>query len=457
MPLLSSRTVRIAAVIAALSASTAITTATYAQLASLPTRDGMPTLAPLIEKVVPAVVNISVKTKIDMTNNPLFNDPTFRRFFDVPEQMPRQRERQSAGSGVIIDAKKGYIITNHHVVDGASEISVRLNDDREFDAKLIGSDEGTDVALLQIESNDLKSMAFGKSESLKVGDFVVAIGNPFGLNQTVTSGIVSALGRSNLRIEGYEDFIQTDAAINPGNSGGALINLKGELVGMNTAIYGPNGGNVGIGFAIPTTIIENVKDQLIQFGEVRRGRIGIEIADLTPDLAKTLGLSLSEGALISRVQKGTPGEAAGLKSEDVVTMLDGKPVKNAADLRNRVSLTQFDTEVKLKIIRDGKEREVKVTLGKMPKEEEVAAVDERPQLEGAQFKDSDDSSDGVTVLEVERGSPAYQTGLRQRDVIAAVNRKPVKSVGEFKDALKDGRQAALSVKRGDENLFLIIR
>jgi serine protease Do/serine protease DegQ len=415
----------------------------------------MPTLAPLIEKASPAVVNVRVKTKIDMSNNPLFNDPQFRRFFDLPENKPRRApERQSAGSGVIIDAKKGYVITNHHVVDGASEVAVVLHDERELEAKVIGSDEGTDVALLQVDAENLKAMPIGSSDSLKVGDFVVAIGSPFGLNQTVTSGIVSALGRSNLRIEGYEDFIQTDAAINPGNSGGALMNLKGELVGMNTAIFsGRGGGNVGIGFAIPTAIVNSVKDQLIQYGEVRRGRIGIEIADLNPDLAKTLGIDKTEGALISRVQRGTPGEEAGLLAEDVVVELDGKSVKNAADLRNRVSLTQFGTTVNLKIIRDGKEKLVKVTLGKMPKEEEVAEVEERPALEGAAFSDGD----GVTVSAVERNSPAWALGLRQNDQIAAVNRKPVETVDEFKSALKDGRQAALSVRRGDESLFLIVR
>jgi serine protease Do/serine protease DegQ len=452
MSLMSIRQLRTATLVAALALSA---TFAYAQVGPLPTRDGMPTLAPLIEKASPAVVNVRVKTKIDMSNNPLFNDPQFRRFFDLPENKPRRApERQSAGSGVIIDAKKGYVITNHHVVDGASEVAVVLHDERELEAKVIGSDEGTDVALLQVDAENLKAMPIGSSDSLKVGDFVVAIGSPFGLNQTVTSGIVSALGRSNLRIEGYEDFIQTDAAINPGNSGGALMNLKGELVGMNTAIFsGRGGGNVGIGFAIPTAIVNSVKDQLIQYGEVRRGRIGIEIADLNPDLAKTLGIDKTEGALISRVQRGTPGEEAGLLAEDVVVELDGKSVKNAADLRNRVSLTQFGTTVNLKIIRDGKEKLVKVTLGKMPKEEEVAEVEERPALEGAAFSDGD----GVTVSAVERNSPAWALGLRQNDQIAAVNRKPVETVDEFKSALKDGRQAALSVRRGDESLFLIVR
>ena len=446
----------IVAIAVALATWTALTATAQAQIGGLPTRDGMPTLAPLVEKLTPAVVNIAVKSKIEQADNPAMQDPLFRRFFDQPGR-ERPKERQSAGSGVIIDAKKGYIVTNHHVVDNATEVKVRLEDQREFDAKVIGGDEGTDIALLQIEASDLKQMPIGNSESLKVGDFVVAIGNPFSLSHTVTSGIVSGLGRQSLGIESTEDFIQTDAAINPGNSGGALVNLKGELVGINTAIFSPSGASVGVGFAIPTSIVSNVKDQLIQFGEVRRGRIGIEIADLNPELARTLGINQTEGALVQRVQKGTPGDAAGIKAGDVVVTLDGKPVKGASDLRNRVSLTQFGTDVTVTVIRDGKKKDIKVTLGKMPKEEEVAEVEERPSLQGAQFSEEDSSDKGVVVADVQRNSPAWIAGLRAKDVIAAVNRKPVKSVDDFHKALKDGRQAALSVQRGDENLFLIIR
>ncbi len=452
----SSRLLTTAAVVAAI-AGAAVVAPAQAQIAGAPIRDGIPTLAPLIERAVPAVVNVSVKQ--DMTNNPLFNDPMFRKFFDMPERMPK-KERMSAGSGIIVDAKKGYVLTNHHVVDDATEITIRLKDNREYVAKKIGSDEATDVALLQIDAKDLVDMPVGDSSKLQVGDFAIAIGNPFGLGQTVTSGIVSALGRSGLNIEGYEDFIQTDAAINPGNSGGPLINLKGEMVGMNTAIIGNSngGGNVGIGFAVPTSIVSNVMAQLIEHGEVRRGRIGIVIADLSPELSKSLNVNQNEGAVIQRVEKGSPGDKAGLKAGDVAITLNGKQVKSSADLRNRVGLSQVGSTVDLVIIRDGNKKDVKVTLEKAPEKQEVAAIEEREALEGASFSDPEGADKGVIVKQVQRGSAAYQAGLRERDVVAAVNRKPVKNVNEFEKALKEGgRQVALSVKRGDEDLFLIIQ
>ena len=431
-----------------------------AQLAGMPTRDGTPTLAPLIDKVVPAVVNVAVKSKEEMADNPLLKDPMFRRFFDVPESSV-PRERRSVGSGVIVDAKNGYILTNHHVVDEATEIMVKLKDGREYTAKKVGSDEATDVALLKVEGKNLSDLPIGDSSKLQVGDFVVAIGNPFGLGQTVTSGIVSAMGRSGLNIEGYEDFIQTDAAINPGNSGGPLINLKGEMVGMNTAILGGNGGgNVGIGFAVPTSIVKNVMEQLIQYGEVRRGRIGVQISDLTPDLAKNLGIDQSEGAVIQRVEKDSPGDKAGLKAGDVAIVLDGKPVKGSSDLRNRIGLSKVESTVALTIIRDGQKKEVKVKLEKAPEKQEVAAIEEREALQGASFvnPEAGDKSNGIVVKDVQRNSSAWQAGLRERDVVIAVNRKAIKNVDDFEKALKDGgRQVALSVKRGSEDLFLIIQ
>jgi Do/DeqQ family serine protease len=449
------------AVVLALGVGAMLPATSQAQLAGLPTRDGMPTLAPLIEKVVPAVVSIGVKSKQEMADNPLFRDPMFRRFFDVPDR-PQQRERNSVGSGVIVDASKGYVLTNHHVVDEATEITVKLKDGRELTAKKIGSDEATDVALLQIEAKGLSDVPIGDSGKTLVGDFVVAVGNPFGLGHTVTSGIVSALGRSGLNIEGYEDFIQTDAAINPGNSGGPLLNLKGEMVGMNTAIFtgGGGNGNVGIGFAVPTSIVKNVMDQLVQFGEVQRGRIGVQITDLNPDLAKNLGISQSEGAIIQRVEKDSPGEKAGLKAGDVAIVLDGKPVKGSSDLRNRVGLSRLGSTVELTILRDGQKRDVRVKLEKIPEPQEVAAVEEREALSGASFvnPDSGDSTKGIIVREVQRGSPAWLAGLRERDVVAAVNRRAVTNVSEFEKALKDGgRQVALSVRRGNEDLFLIIQ
>jgi len=454
---LSSRLLTSAAIVLALGTVAVTPLAVQAQIAGMPMRDGTPTLAPLIEKVVPAVVNIAVKSKDDMANNPLMRDPMFRRFFDIPDR-PMPRERRSVGSGIIVDAQKGYILTNHHVIDDASEIVVKLKDGREFTAKKVGSDEATDVALLQVEGKNLTELPIGDSNKLMVGDFVVAVGNPFGLGQTVTSGIVSALGRT-INLEGYEDFIQTDAAINPGNSGGPLTNLKGEMIGMNTAILGGNGGgNVGIGFAVPTSIITNVMDQLIEFGEVRRGRIGIQITDLTPELAKNLGIDQNEGAVIQRVEKDTPGDKAGLKAGDVAVMLDGKPVKGSGDLRNRVGLTQVGSNVTLTIIRDGKKQDLRIRLEKVPEKQEVAAIEDRETLEGASFSNPEGGDAGIVVKEVQRGSPAWQAGLRERDVVAAVNRKAVKSVDEFEKALKDGgRQVALSVKRGSEDLFLIIQ
>ena len=321
---------------------------------------GVPSLAPLIEKVTPAVVNVSVKLKSqgELTKGNLDQIPKeFRRFFEAPEDgdhdQPRRKSpgQSATGSGVIIDAKNGYIMTNFHVIDHADEITVTLKDRREFTAKLVGGDEGTDVALLKIDADNLTAIPIGDSASMKVGDFVVAVGNPFGLTQTVTSGIVSALGRSGLAIEGFEDFIQTDASINPGNSGGALVNMKGELIGINTAIIGPSGGSVGIGFAIPTSMAKAVEAQLVQFGEVRRGRIGVQIQDMTPELAKSLGVENQiAGAVIERVDHDSPAERGGVKAGDVVVEIDGKPLNNASDLRNRVGLLPVGSTVRLSVL-----------------------------------------------------------------------------------------------------------
>ena len=296
-----------------------------AQQTALPANDaGLPTLAPILEEVTPAVVNISVTTRSPMDTNPLYNDPFFRRFFDLPE-MPPARPSLSAGSGVIVDADEGYVLTNHHVVENGEEIVVTLKDRRRFEAELVGSDPGTDIALLRIEPDNLTEIELGSSDSLRVGDFVVAIGNPFGLGQTVTSGIVSALGRSGLNVEGYEDFIQTDASINPGNSGGALITFDGRLVGINSAIISPGGGNVGIGFAVPIDMASAVMDQLVEFGEVRRGRLGVIIQDFTPDLAKALGADIDRGAIVTKVAPDSPAEAAGLQAGEIAGGSAPKP------------------------------------------------------------------------------------------------------------------------------------
>ena len=426
---------------------------------TVPMRDGLPTLAPLVERVTPAVVNVAVKSKMDMEENPLFKDPKFRRFFDLPDKLPPQ-ERSSVGSGVIIDAKKGYVLTNHHVIDDATDIAITLKDKRVFTAKVIGGDKDTDIALLQIDSNDLTALPMGDSTQMRVGDYVVAVGNPFGLGQTVTSGIVSALGRSGLAIEGYEDFIQTDASINPGNSGGALVNLKGELIGINTAIIGPAGGNVGVGFAVPTTMIKSVMAQLIEYGEVRRGQIGVQISDMTPELAKNLGIDRAEGALIAAVVKGSPAEAAGLKAGDVAIELDGKPLKSMTDLRNRIGMMTLGTAVNITVIRNGGKKDFKITIGKPPKETVVAKAEDRPALQGATFSNPEpgDKVKGVRVTNVERNSPAFQSNLRTGDIIVSVNRKEVSNVDEFTAAMKNSaRQTALFIKRGGEDLLVIVQ
>ncbi|CAO3399049.1 Do family serine endopeptidase [Azospirillum sp. 11R-A] len=318
------------------------------------------TIAPMLEQVTPAVVNISVLSQAPQAENPLLRDPFFRRFFNLPDQMPQSKPQVSAGSGVIIDARNGYVVTNNHVVENAQEIAVTLKDRRRLRAKLIGRDAATDIALLQIKADGLAALSIGDSDRTKVGDFVVAIGNPFGLGQTVTSGIVSAMGRSGLKIEGYEDFIQTDASINPGNSGGALVNFQGELIGINTAIIGPAGGSVGIGFAVPVSIVRSVVEQLREYGEVRRGRLGVAIQDLTPDLAESMSLKGDEGALIAKIERGSPADSGGLRSGDVVIAVDGRPVRSATDFRNRIGLLRVGTPVQLTVMREGGQKSVTV-------------------------------------------------------------------------------------------------
>jgi len=424
--------------------------------------DGKPTLSPLVDNVTPAVVNIAVTGKVRTQRNPLLDDPFFRRFFNVPDQGPVV-PRQSVGSGVIIDSRKGFVLTNHHVIENADEITVTLQDRRQFDAELIGSDEGTDVALLKIDADDLTELTIGDSSDLKVGDFVVAIGNPFGLGQTVTSGIVSALGRSGLNIEGYEDFIQTDASINPGNSGGALVDLDGRLVGINTAILAPSGGNVGIGFAIPANMVSAVMQQLLKYGEVRRGQLGIIIQDVTPDLAEALELDTVEGAVITQIQPGSPAEAAGLRAGDVVVAVDGQPVAGSSALRNRIGLLTIGEKVDITVLRDGRRRTINAEIGET---ENVALSGGQtvPKLAGAEFRNLDSSHplygevQGVQVANVEQGSPAWRNGLRSGDIILSVNRNGVSTVDELSEALQQaGPTIALNILRGNIRLFLVIQ
>lgn len=427
----------------------------------VPMVGGIPTLAPLLVKVTPAVVNIAVKSKVPGQQNPLLNDPFFRFFFQAPEQ--QAQPQISAGSGVIIDAAKGLILTNHHVIANAEEILVTLKDQRSFRAKLVGSDKGTDIALLKIKADHLTAIPFGDSNKLRVGDYVVAVGNPFGIGQTVTSGIVSALGRSGLNIEGYEDFIQTDASINPGNSGGALINLRGELVGINTAIIGPSGGNVGIGFAIPSRMAQAVMRQLLRYGEVRRGRLGVAIQDVTPDIAKALSLSEARGTIVSRVEPGSPAEKAGIKPGNVILELNGEPVRNSSDFRNRIGLTPVGEEVRLTLLQDGRKKTITLKVGE-PAKASLTSLKNVPQLQGAAIRNMSRKHPlfgkvtGVVVSRVEPGSPAWRNGLRQNDVIVAVNRKPVANVAAFRSLVKKpGNVLALNIIRGGMELFIVIQ
>lgn len=422
-------------------------------------KNGVPTLAPLLQGVTPAVVNISVQSRSAIEDNPLFRDPFFRRFFNIPDQAAPQE--RSAGSGVIIDAASGYVVTNYHVIKDAQQVTVTLKDMRQFVAKLVGSDPGTDIALLKIEAKNLQALRLGDSDLLNVGDFVVAIGNPFGLGQTVTSGIVSALGRSGLDLEGYEDFIQTDASINPGNSGGALINLKGELVGINTAIIGPSGANVGIGFAVPSVMVKAVLDQIVRFGEVRRGRLGASSEDITHDLARSLGLPSTEGAIISTVESKSPAEQAGLKPGDVITAVNGRPVRRSIDLRNKIGMMPIGETVNLTILRDGKTRTTKIKIAK-PLEVPGTEAETVPQLAGATVANLKAGArgkiEGVIVTQVDANSPAWLHGLRPGDVIFGVNRKKVRSVQEFLAALQSSEdRIILNLLRGDFRLALVIR
>ncbi len=332
--------------------------------APIPEAGGAPiqSLAPVVSRITPGVVGISVRGKV-REDNPLLQDPMFRRFFNL-QQQPVERETQATGSGVIVDAAQGYVMTNAHVVENASSIEVTTKDNRRLTAKLIGRDPDTDIAVLQIPAGSLTAVPIGDSDRLQVGDFVLAIGNPFGLGQTVTSGIISALGRSGLGIEGYEDFIQTDASINPGNSGGPLVDLQGRVVGINTAILAPGGGNIGIGFAVPINMARQIMDQLVSYGEIKRGRIGVAIQDLTPDLAQALGTRHTQGAVIARVEPGSPAERAGLRTNDLVVAINGAPMRSGTELRNRVGLSRIGDEVELTVERGGSERNVAVRIEK---------------------------------------------------------------------------------------------
>ncbi|OQW93629.1 MAG: serine endoprotease DegQ [Beggiatoa sp. IS2] len=411
----------------------------------------LPSLAPMLERVTPAVVNISTRKRIRAYESPLFKDPFFRHFFGIPEQ-PTEKQNQSLGSGVVIDARKGLIVTNHHVIDKADEVTVMLRDGRTLNANLVGTDPETDVALLKVAAENLTALVIANSDNLRVGDFVVAIGNPFGLGQTVTSGIVSALGRSGLGIEGYEDFIQTDASINPGNSGGALVNLRGELVGINTAILAPNGGNVGIGFAIPVNMVDQIIQHLAEFGEVRRGFLGVQIQDLTPELAKAFGLQDIKGAAVVEVQKDSPAEKAGLQTGDVIIAINDQPANNAATVRNRVGLLRVGEEVNITLLRKGRELNLKTVVAgfKGVSGEKISSY-----LEGMTLSDS---AEGIEITDVTRQSFTWSVGFRKGDLIIGFNRRPIKDVADLKKRMSQKEPPFLiQINRNGENLSVLLK
>ncbi len=421
-------------------------------------------LAEVAEAARPAIVNISTTTTVTMNEDPfgnMFNDPFFRHFFGGPfdhGQGQRKYKSSALGSGVII-SRDGYILTNNHVVKGADEIKVKLYDKREFTGKVVGTDPRTDLAVVKINAKDLPVIKIGDSGKLKTGDIVLAIGNPFGLNQTITMGIVSAVGRSNIGLADLEDFIQTDAAINPGNSGGALVNSSGELVGINTAIYSTSGGYMGIGFAIPSNMAKSVMESIIKHGKVIRGWLGVSIQDLTDELAKSLGFKQTSGALVSGVNPGSPADKGGLKRGDLITAMNGRTIDDATSLRNRVASTSPGTKITLTVLRNGKHQDLTVTLGEYHAKQEIAKTTYDNMLKGVTVEELTpserdklnlpESLTGVVVTVIAPDSPA-QGFLQPNDVIQQVNRHDIRTTADYD-------QAAAKIKKHDTVLLLIYR
>jgi len=441
-------------------ASTGMVLPATAALPAAVAGQAVPSLAPMLERAMPAVVSVNTK-QVVRVRNPFFDDPFFRRLFP---QVPQERINESLGSGVIIDAAKGYVLTNHHVIENADDVQVTLADGRTVKAEFLGSDADTDVALIRIPADKLTALPLGDSDQLRTGDFVVAIGNPFGFSQTVTSGIVSAVGRSGIRGLGYQNFIQTDASINPGNSGGALVNLAGQLVGINTASFNPQGsmaGNIGLGLAIPSNLARDVVEQLITKGVVVRGTLGVETQNLSPQIAQGLGLDEARGALISRVLPDSAAAAAGVKAGDVVTAINGQRVDNAQALHNFEGLQPVGRSVELEVRRDGRPLQLKATLKEQPRA--VAGDTLDPRLSGATFVDLPESArqsglGGVLVSDVARGSRAAQSGLAKGDIILAA------SSGEFVDLASwrasfspRPRQLVLRIARGNSQGQLVMQ
>ena len=425
---------------------------------------GIPSLAPMLENVTPAVVNIYTINQVRQNNSSLFEDRFLKEFFNSPGSKANKKNRAGLGSGVIIDSSKGLIITNNHVIAKATDIKVKLMDGREFKAEIVGTDPATDIAIIKINAKKLKSLKIANSNDLRVGDFVVAIGNPFGIGQTVTSGIISALGRSGLGIEAYEDFIQTDASINPGNSGGALVNLRGELIGINTAIIGSGGrnpGSIGIGLAIPTNLAINISEQILKFGKVKRGILGVSAQDLTPNLAKAFGLTVRSGVLITEIRKNSSASKAGLKTGDVITAVDGKKVNKANDLRNIIGLTPVGQSLKFTVLRNKKTEFVKIEISE---NKELANLKINPRLEGISFKEIKKGMreygiiEGLIVSSINKNSIAFRNGIRKNDIILSINNIAVKSIKDVQElSRKNKDQIVLNVRRGNRSAFILLR
>ncbi len=425
---------------------------------------GVPSLAPIIEKVLPAVVTINVEGSKEVSGGGpesfpfFFGDPFGFNPFDGGHSA--RRPFKALGSGVIVDAKEGYIVTNNHVVDDAKKITITTHDGRQFDAKKIGADPQSDVALLKIEGDHLTAVPYADSDELRVGDYAIAVGNPFGLGHTVTYGIISALGRS---VDGggnqFENYIQTDAAINQGNSGGSLIDLKGNLIGINTAIIAPSGGNVGIGFAIPSNMVKSITEQLIKFGEVRRGFLGIMGGELTPDLAEKFGASQNKGAFVNQVMEGSAADEAGLKAGDIIVSLNGHKIASFSELRARIATVGSGSTVTLGIIRDGKEISKKVTLKTADKRTvETSSKEVNAMFEGVQLANATGKVQGAEIVSIDKKSNAARYGLQKGDVIVGVNREKVESVEDLNRILSKSKGTqALNVIRGNMNMFIIIR
>ena len=414
----------------------------------------LPSLAPVLKNVTPSVVNIYTQTRVRVRSR-LLDDPVFRRFFNVPD-VPRERVSQSLGSGVVVDSENGYILTNNHVIEGADDISVTLKDGRSIEAELIGTDPDTDLAVIRVTAENLIALTLADSDELQGGDFVVAFGNPFGLGQTVTSGIVSALGRTGFRGLEYQNFIQTDASINPGNSGGALINLRGELVGINSAIFTPSGGNVGIGFAIPSRMAQYVMDQLIRFGEVRRGTLGLIVQDLTSELAGAFGIQSERGALVSEVIDDTAAERSGLRAGDVITSVAGRTIRSAQDFLNAEGQVPVGGALVLEYIRNSRQQNTTLMVQEPL---EISGEDLDRRFAGAVFTElparlRNGKVSGVFIDELQPRSRLSYEGLRPGDIITAANRENIRNLADLKKVLANVKSTlVLQIHRNGEAYF----